>query len=210
MVELVPEGRTPFDARVLFTAKGTNPSTPYLSQIPCSWGAVYFPEHWREFHDYLSIRLSEYSIQLHNNVVPGVRSNNWVKSWKKYFIELVYLRGYAMLYPNYPNFTSLSTNHLEVGEHVNDQPEEEYLRKQAMFRLPLMLLPNASMPYSSGLLELPGDGLPSLSSLPVLDLMGRFSSSSELMERGAKRRAELTGCSDTLSTYNARALMCLP
>ncbi|OJA19923.1 hypothetical protein AZE42_03770 [Rhizopogon vesiculosus] len=199
-----PENISPpetFDARVLFTSEGVpNSSTPYLSQIPCSWGAVYFPEHWREFHDHLFIRLFE-------NVVPGVRSNMWVKSWKKYFIELVYLRGYVMLYPNY---TSLSTNHLEVGAHVKDQPEEGYLRKKAFFILPLMSLPNASLLYSPCLLDLPEHVLHSLSSLPVLDLMGRLSSTSEVVERGAHRRAELTGCSDAVPTYDARALMCLP
>ncbi|KAG0705557.1 hypothetical protein DFH29DRAFT_905956 [Suillus ampliporus] len=211
MIELRPEGRRSFDARALFTTNDTpNPSTPYLSQIPCSWGAVYFPEHWREFHDYLSIRLSEYSMKIHEDVVPDIRSNKWVKSWKKYFIELIYLRGYVMLYPNYANFTSLSTNHLEVGSHVKDQPEEEYLRKKALFMLPLMSLPNASMPSSPGLLDLPEQKLPSLSSLPVLDLMGRLSSASELLERGIERRAELTGCSAVISPiHDARELMCL-
>ncbi|KAG1728054.1 uncharacterized protein EDB91DRAFT_1228589 [Suillus paluster] len=194
MIELRPEGRRFFDAMALFTTNDIpNPDTPYLSQIPCSWGAVYFPEHWREFHDYLSIRLSEYSMKIHENVVPDIRSNKWVKSWKKYFIELVYLRGYVMLYPNYANFTSLSTNHLEVGSHVKDQPEDEYLRKKALFMLPLMSLPNASGLSSPGLLDLPKKKLPSLSSLPVLDLMGRLSSASDLLERGTKRRTELTG-----------------
>ncbi|KAG1811515.1 uncharacterized protein BJ212DRAFT_1448453 [Suillus subaureus] len=211
MIELRPEGRRSFDARALFTTDGIlNPSTPYLSQIPCSWGAVYFPQHWREFHDYLSIRLSEYSMKIHENVVPDIRSNKWVKSWKKYFIELVYLRGYVMLYPNYANFTSLSINHLEIGSHVKDQPAEEYLRKKALFMLPLMPLTNASVPLHPGLLDLPEQKLPSLSSLPVLDFMGKLSSTSDLLERGTKRRTELTGCSATISlTYNARELMCL-
>ncbi|KAG1728107.1 hypothetical protein EDB19DRAFT_1748162 [Suillus lakei] len=211
MIELRPEGRRSFDARALFVTDDIpNHSTPYLSQIPCSWGAVYFPEHWREFHDYLSIRLSEYTMKIHENVIPDIRSNKWVKSWKKYFIELVYLRGYVMLYPNYANFTSLSTNHLEIGSHVKDQPEEEYLRKKALFMLPLMPLTNTSVLSSPGLLDLPEQQLPSLSSLPVLDLLGRFSSASDLLERGTKRRAELTGCSTTVPlTHDARELMCL-
>ncbi|KAG2743228.1 hypothetical protein P692DRAFT_201841865 [Suillus brevipes Sb2] len=211
MIELRPEGRRSFDARALFATDGIlNPNTPYLSQIPCSWGAVYFPEHWREFHDYLSIRLSEYSMKIHENVVPDIRSNKWVKSWKKYFIELVYLRGYVMLYPNYANFTSLSINHLEIGSHVKDQPEKEYLRKKALFMLPLMPLTNSTAPLFPGLLDLPEQRLPSLSSLPVLDLMGKLSSASDLLERGTERRTELTSCSATIFlTYDARELMCL-
>src|SRR5882672_1140995 len=64
-IELKLQGRRPFDARALFyDHRLPHPNTPYLSQIPCSWGAVYFPEHWREFHEYLAIRFSEYSISI--------------------------------------------------------------------------------------------------------------------------------------------------
>jgi hypothetical protein len=95
-------------------------------------------------------------------VVPDVRSNHWTKSWKKYFIEMVYLRGYVMLYPNYAGFVSLSTNHLEVGSHVKDRPKE----KQEVFRLPLMEL------GSGQLLDLPGGRLPGWDTMPVLNLTG--------------------------------------
>lgn len=163
-IELHPEGRKPFNARNLFMRSNVpDPSTPYLSQIPCSWGAVYFPEHWREFHEYLAARLSESTMDIEQIVVPDVRSNNWTKSWKKYFIEMVYLRGYVMLYPNYEDFVSLSTNHLEVGSHVKERPKE----KQEVFRLPLMKLEE-----SAGLLNLPGRTLPEWRLLPVLNLTG--------------------------------------
>src|SRR5258708_6034589 len=108
-VELRPEGRRPFNATNLFHSLGIrHPSTPYLSQVPCSWGGVYFPEVWREFHKYLIDRLSERIYNIETMVVPESRSNKWTKSWKKFFIEMVYLRGYVMLYPNYVGFTSLS------------------------------------------------------------------------------------------------------
>lgn len=96
-----------------------DPSTPYLSQVPSSWGAVYFPEIWREFHDYIQIRYSEAYWPLESKkyiVSPSVVSDGWKTSWKRFLIELVYLRGYTMLYPNYPDFASLSTNHVELGE----------------------------------------------------------------------------------------------
>ncbi|KAJ6591739.1 hypothetical protein DFH09DRAFT_1273592 [Mycena vulgaris] len=167
-IELHPEGRKAFDPRRLFAANNiADPSTPYLSQIPCSWGAVYFPEHWREFHDYLAGRLSESTMEIERIVVPDVRSNNWTKSWKKYFIEMVYLRGYVMLYPNYAEFVSLSTNHLEVGSHVKARPKE----KQDVFRLPLMALSE-----SRQLLDMPGGTLPRWEMLPVLNLTGCLSS----------------------------------
>jgi hypothetical protein len=206
-IELRLDGRKPFDARELFFNSGVpHPSTPYLSQIPCSWGAVYFPEHWREFHDYLAVRLSEYSMKIGQDIVPDVRSNNWTKSWKKYFVELVYLRGYVMLYPNYQNFISLSTNHLEVGSHVKERSKE----KQDLFRLPLMKLPDAHAPLSSGLLDLPGQTLPVWHWLPVLNLTGYLTTLESLARQGQLRRTDLTGCSkDPTHEYDVRDLMCI-
>ncbi|KAJ7245153.1 hypothetical protein B0H12DRAFT_1127983 [Mycena haematopus] len=167
-IELHPDGRKAFDPRKLFAKNNIpDPSTPYLSQIPCSWGAVYFPEHWREFHTYLADRLSEATMEIERIVVPNVRSNNWTKSWKKYFIEMVYLRGYVMLYPNYEGFVSLSTNHLEIGSHVKDRPKD----KQEVFMLPLMELGS-----SVDLLDLPGARLPAWDALPRLNLTGFLTS----------------------------------
>jgi hypothetical protein len=201
-VELPAEGRRAFNARNLFSASGiSDPSTPYLSPVPCSWGAVYFPEHWREFHAYLSLRLSEYSMRINEIVVPNVRSNNWTKSWKKYFIELAYLRGYVMLYPNYRDFISLSTNHLEVGSHVKSRTKE----KQESFIVPLMQLSSPT----SGLLELPDNTLPAWDSLPVLNLTGYLATLESLAEMGRLRRTELTGCINDPACYDVRDLMCI-
>ncbi|KAF7308712.1 Succinate dehydrogenase [ubiquinone] iron-sulfur subunit, mitochondrial [Mycena chlorophos] len=163
--ELHPEGRKAFNARSLFAEhKIKNPATPYLSQVPCSWGAVYFPEHWREFHNYLANRLSEAKMEIGQNVVPDVRSNNWSRSWKKYMIELVYLRSYVMLYPNYGDFASFSTNHVEVGSHVKERPKE----KQDAFRVPLIELDEVWRVLD----ELPGKSLPPYEALPVVNLTG--------------------------------------
>ncbi|PCH44188.1 hypothetical protein WOLCODRAFT_164969 [Wolfiporia cocos MD-104 SS10] len=209
-LELRPEGRHPFNARNAFAAIGiADPSTPYLSQIPCSWGAVYFPEHWREFHTYLSLRLSESVWDMDQVVVPGVRSNKWTRSWKKYFIELVYLRGYVMLYPNFADFVSLSTNHLEVGSHVKDVPFEAYLRKKKLFLLPLIRLPE-SPSYETGLIDLPGRSLPPYALLPTLDLLGLHATDEDLLERGQRRRTELTGCKSTVGNqHDAFDLLCV-
>ncbi|KAI0352378.1 hypothetical protein OH77DRAFT_1498049 [Trametes cingulata] len=213
-LELRPEGRHLFDAREVFKTAGlANPHTPYLSQIPCSWGALYFPEHWREFHAYLVTRLSGNVWPMEQTVVPDVRSNRWTRSWKKYFIELVYLRGYVMLYPNYADYVSLSTNHLEVGSHVKDVPKEVYLRKKKLFNLPLMSLPSvadsSAPPPATGLLELPEGHLPTWNSLPVLDLLGALVDQETISQRGDDRRVELTGCKRPPSVpYDTRDLLC--
>ncbi|OBZ73954.1 hypothetical protein A0H81_06095, partial [Grifola frondosa] len=212
-LELRPEGRHLFNARNTFSAAGMpHPNSPYLSQIPCSWGAVYFPEHWREFHAYLSVRLSESAWTVDQPIVPGVRSNRWTRSWKKYFIELVYLRGYVMLYPNYADYVSLSTNHLEIGSHVKDVPTDAYLRKKRLFLLPLLQLPSgdASSPARTGLLDLPDGALPPWEMLPTLDLLGLLTIEDVLVQRGNLRRAELTGCINVTSAkHDVRDLLCL-
>lgn len=211
--ELKPEGRRPFDARALFFEhRLSQTNTPYMSPIPCSWGAVYFPEHWREFHEYLSVRLSEYSFSIDEEIVPYVRSNRWAKSWKKFFIELVYLRGYVMLYPNYEDYVSLSTNHLEVGSHVKDLPRDVYLRRKQLFLLPLMALPDDSKSFTPppGLLDLPGQTLPALHQLPILNLTGSVTSQNALIGQGEIRRRQLTGClRPALLQYDVRDLMCI-
>ncbi|KAJ7581006.1 hypothetical protein C8J56DRAFT_254170, partial [Mycena floridula] len=206
-LELPPKGRRPFNAQDLFATHELHPATPYLSQIPCSWGAVYFPEHWREFHQYLSLRLS-WSTKI--EMVQNVRSNQWTRSWKKYFIELVYLRGYVMLYPNFDGFVSLSTNHLEVGSHVKDQSKA----RKELFTLPLMQLPeenkreaNASLPLIQ---DLPNGTVPRLAVLPVLNLTGSIASGlEELLEIGIGRR-EALGCkrNGTVS-FDAKDLLCI-
>lgn len=216
IIELRPTGRQPFNARTLFQSLSlADFSTPYLSQIPCSWGALYFPSPWREFHEYVTLRLSQSALPIGRTIAPGVRSNKWSKSWKKYFIELVYLRGYVMLYPNYADFVSLSTNHLEVGSHVRDAPEEVYERRKRLFSLPLMHLSGALAGVDDGahgprLLDLPGGTLPDLDRLPVLDLVGEVSSMEAIQRRGDERRTELGACSDVVAALpsSVRDLLC--
>lgn len=212
-LELRPEGRHRFAARTTFSLASLHSvNTPYLSQIPCSWGAVYFPEHWRQFHDYLTVRLSgKYPpLSLDSIVAPGLRSNKWTKSWKKYFIEMAFLRGYLMLYPNYEGYVSLSTNHLEVGSHVKDVPPEVYAQKQKLFRHPLMRLPSSQpgVPTSSGLLQLPSGTLPPWDSLPVLDLLGLRSTEDILFRRGQRRIREIFGCYSSPKDQDPRKWLC--
>ncbi|TRM60729.1 hypothetical protein BD626DRAFT_571441 [Schizophyllum amplum] len=189
--ELHADGRRAFDARALFAAhpdvETTRVGSPYLSQVPCSWGAVYFPGPWRSFHSYLALRLSGRLLPLDIAVAPGVRSNAWSRSWKKFFIELVYLDGGAMLYPNYAGWASLSTNHLERGSHVKVRSRE----KREMFQVPLM----EGVDGGSGLLaDMPGRVLPGLGELPVLNLTGSVVSLEEIAEVGRMRKEELQGC----------------
>lgn len=148
-----------------------------------------------------------------DTVVPHVRSNNWLRSWKRFFIELAYLKGYVMLYPNFEDYLSLSTNHLEYGSHVRTRTKE----KQDLFEVPLLPLPpnddeNGVMGKPTRLLELPGMTLPRYRDLPILNLTASLTTEDDLALARQSRRAHLctfhlersrtTSSQGTSSTHN--------
>lgn len=220
-IELRPQGREPFHAAFLFeTAGRPHPHTPFLSQIPCSWGGLYFPQHWRAFHAYLIDRLAERTHAIETPIIAPssrIRSNRWTRSWKKFFNEFVFLHGLVMLYPNFANWTALSTNHLEVGVHVRrPEIEAEFEKKKSQFHLPLMALPPHPLVQrtlkrgmqeseieerwgAGSVLDLPFEALPRWDVLPVVDLWGQLASEKEIAHRGIERYRELvTNCSDNI------------
>jgi len=117
--------------------------------------------------------------------IPRSASNGWSTSWKKFMIELAYLRGSVVLYPSFFNQSSLSTNHLEKGEHVGGKANK--LRHLPIdFTVPLIheldefRLLWAPNPRSKDLVSV----LPALVQLPVLDLFSRRSSLERLRADG--------------------------
>lgn len=108
-----------------------------------------------------------------------------------------------MLYPNYEDFKSLSTNHLEVGSHVKDRSRE----KQDLFLLPLMPLERVGK--ISQLLDIPHRTLPPKDNLPVLNLTGSLTSLEEIVKRGYSRRSDLALCDAPTELYNVQSLMCV-
>lgn len=121
----------------------------------------------------------------------------------------VFLRGYVSLYPNYEHFVSLSTNHLEVGEHVPANINQE---KQRQYFLPLMQSQQqrqkAVIVEAIGLLDLPLSNLPPWLALPVLDLWGRVSSLDELKAAGPKRRTNMSVCAADELHIDALEFLC--
>ena len=107
--ELVPHG--PLNMTAKFPG-----NTPFLFQYYATWGEVVFPEYWREFQAYYDFRQAATGSEFN---IPGSSSNDWVGSIKKFKLELNFARGYVMLYPNFVNQVSFSTNHFELGEHVH-------------------------------------------------------------------------------------------
>ncbi|KAL0073700.1 hypothetical protein J3Q64DRAFT_1745221 [Phycomyces blakesleeanus] len=197
-LELLPEGRRPFHLQEAIAGYPAN--IPYLSQVPCSWGAVYFPEHWREFHSYLTGRLEDLALPVsqYNITVPNCRSEHWSKSWKKYYIELAYLRAYVMLYPNYKDFESFSTNHLEIGTHIKTVNSKSKLDS---FQVSLMI--------NDTLLEqLPNHRLPIYDSLPTLTLWGKLMSHEEMDHIAAEWHKSISACPRDPLSYDTQDILC--
>jgi hypothetical protein len=133
---------------------------------------------------------------IHNiteTIVPDIRSNRWTRSWETYLYELVYLRGYVMLYPNYD--LSLATNHVGVGAHVKSNPQDVPETVRRRYDVPLVPLPSFSQEAPApDLLELPRKSLPAWDGLPLLGFWGTITSHEEITRRGQDRHQLLSGC----------------
>lgn len=180
VVEVVKE-RPRWDGTAFF-----NSTTPYLHQLPCSWGALFFPRHWREFYRYMAQRFTP-DAKLNPVQIPRSRTNGWQASWKKFLIDLMYLRGYVTLYPNFPNQTSFSTNHMEPGAHINASDNAVQHRRED-FQVPLLQAPQGFVPL------LPLHRLPPAPALPVLNLFNQPSSLKGLKAAGAKLGQDVLRC----------------
>ncbi|CAM6128710.1 unnamed protein product [Calypogeia fissa] len=184
VVEIVKE-RPSWNATEYF--QWLHPNTPYLHQLPCSWGSLFFPERWREFYKYMGTRYTA-DAKVNPVQIPRSRTNGWQASWKKFLIDLMYLRGYVTLYPNFPNQTSFSTNHLEPGAHINASENSLSHRKED-FEVPL--LQQNFVPL------LPQRKLPLASKLPVINLFNQAASLKGLKSAGAKLRQDVLQCENT-------------
>ncbi|KAK8947496.1 hypothetical protein KSP40_PGU007341 [Platanthera guangdongensis] len=184
IVEVVKE-RPKWNATDFFNK--IHPNTPYLHQLPCSWGALFFPAQWREFYAYMGSRYTEDAKQ--NPVqIPKSRTNGWQASWKKYMIDMMYLRGYVSLYPNFPNQASFSTNHMEPGAHISAKDNVlKHDRKD--FEVPLM--------KDDFTMLLPAGKMPPASRLPVINLFNQAVSLKGLKMAGAKLGQDVITCAPT-------------
>ena len=106
----------------------------FVQQLPCSWGSLFFPKPWVRFRRYMRERLAG---RLKPVVIPRSATNEWKVSWKKLMIDQMYLESQLVLYPNFFNQSSFSTNHLERGEHVGGK--QNTLRHRPIdFTVPLL------------------------------------------------------------------------
>eukprot|EP00520_Triparma_pacifica_P000834 CAMPEP_0118637144 /NCGR_PEP_ID=MMETSP0785-20121206/2998_1 /TAXON_ID=91992 /ORGANISM="Bolidomonas pacifica, Strain CCMP 1866" /LENGTH=908 /DNA_ID=CAMNT_0006528315 /DNA_START=219 /DNA_END=2942 /DNA_ORIENTATION=- len=137
----------------------------YAHQVPCSWGALWFPEPWKDFLSYLTERLVSDPHGRNPMTLPGSNTMRWKLSWKKFMIEMMYIRDWYVVYPSFKDQTSFATNHVEIGEHIKDKRSQK--RFTPGFTVPLFdeetfhaLSPLSSLPES-------------IAAVPFLDIFGR-------------------------------------
>ncbi|KAH0641178.1 hypothetical protein KY290_037343 [Solanum tuberosum] len=138
------------------------------------------------------LRLHEHEIHGRSKAksvqTPKSRTNGWQASWKKFLIDMMYLRGYVSLYPNFPSQMSFSTNHMEPGAHIAAK-NNVVKHNKADFEVPLLkedfknLLPNRKMPQAS--------------KLPSLNLFNQHVSLKGLKTAGEKLGTVVLQCSPT-------------
>jgi hypothetical protein len=97
-------------------------ATQYLHQLPSSWGALFFPAPWRQFLDFYRFRIKAPTSGLLAEVDTIIDTclSQWKRSWKKYLVEWMYMRGTVMLYPSMPYQQCFSRHYREPGEHTGD------------------------------------------------------------------------------------------
>ncbi|KAL3530557.1 hypothetical protein ACH5RR_009879 [Cinchona calisaya] len=148
---------------------------------------IFFPKQWREFYVYMNMRFTEDAKQ--NPVqIPKSRTNGWQASWKKFLIDMIYLRGYVSLYPNFPDQASFSTNHMEPGAHISAK-DNVVRHDKSDFEVPLL---NEDFKNF-----LPNGKLPPASKLPSLNLFNQSVSLKGLKAAGAKLGQDVLGCNPT-------------
>jgi len=88
-------------------------------QLVCTWGAVFFPEHWKEFIRWFVKHRKEKNF---DPCLPNTASTLWYNTkgkssrmWSIWFIRFAFEKGWYNLYLNLPDGSALVTNHREGG-----------------------------------------------------------------------------------------------
>lgn len=142
-----------------FTTPSRGPS-PFLYAVPSSRAALYFPQHWAEFHSYFSRTLQFPATGAAFTSQAGSTSLSMSKeisdTWSTSFIKLIRSRGYVMLYPSFPK-EALAIVHNEVPS---------YTRAKHGFEKTLMDKNNVMR-------DLPAQALPVYNTISLVDWWGR-------------------------------------
>ena len=113
------DGRSPFKPPPENAA--THPSSLFLWQAPNSNAALYFGDKWVEFLSFLSNRFAVQPVAAKHQPQAKFVSELY-PAWTEYLLELIWARGYSMLYPSFASRdgSALVTIHNEL----HHAPEE--------------------------------------------------------------------------------------
>lgn len=176
-------------------------STPFLYSAPSAEAALFFPQHWSQFHAYFRRRIKG-ALNFENGTLPDMTIPNMnlspdiSNSWLLYFTELVKARGFLMLYPSWgldipetPNAEYpaskkqvMALTHQEVPSYTRSKPS-----------LGIDLAQEEELLTTNGFLQmLPGEDLPPLIALPVRNLHGEEVRAADLEVRKKSRSIPTT------------------
>jgi len=170
----------------------TDYATPYIWQSTLFHSTLFFPQQWKEFHTYISIR------EHFGGGIPAVSnflrpySKDEVHSLEVYWSELFLARGYAILYPNFDDAASFARPHRLAS--LDDTPDVD-----------LSLINWAQF------LDQVNDGLPDWEDLPVLDYEKNVVGWDQLERNALKISELLSTCEEFPKTHwDVRDLFCFP
>ena len=173
--------------------QGTDNSEPppFLWQAPNGNAALYFGDKWMELHSYLTQRIS--ANHVNDFMIPArpKKISPRHSAWLEYVLELMRIRGYSLLYPNFSS-DSIATVHNELYQPLGESTSPALPLDSDNSPPPLpnglheafTANPNTQFDYKSHNLEhpvlttqllsiLPNAGdLPELATLPLLDYSG--------------------------------------
>lgn len=130
----------------------SNNTLPFLYPAPVSRAALYFPQHWSELHSYVAHKLAPHASSSSSHPLPPPLQLGpaIADSWRSHLVELSRARGYAMLYPSFPDTLAL------VHNDTSRAPAEKRLVGAGGF-----------------LSQLPHEDLPAWGEMGFLDMWGK-------------------------------------
>ena len=171
-------------------------STPYIWQQTLFHSTLFFPSQWKEFHTYISLR--EYfgggipSITDHIPRLSQDRERELVL--ETYWLELLLVKGYAILYPNFDEGSSFAVQHSESTTSDAMNKETPLLSWGEFFE------------------QIEYGGLPDWEDLPVLDFEKRVVGWDQLDRSSRMYWGHLSNCEDFTerTRTDVRDLFCFP
>lgn len=166
---------------------GSKRHSAYLSTVPSSWGGAFWSDQWNQFDSFVQQRTKStfYNTEAEQDPSPDpsvitpsyfhlpheCTTKTWTKSWKRFLVDFMYVRGLWMLYPNLPGKQGLAYAKQSSGLHVNEYNRDRYV---------VELVENVTLLNEMEL------ELPSYQELMLIDLEHHVTSREIVMARGAQ------------------------